>query len=230
MTKSHKILLTFPFVILNIVIEGENMYINQLVKKNLQSKVEANKSEKMNNLLDSAFKLFVDKGIKKTSIQDIVDQAGVAKGTFYLYFKDKYELQDVLLVRTSRQLFNEAYSKLKKQEEQPLEDKIIFLIDYILNKLINSKTTLYFIQKNLSLGIYSEKVTLLIDDDELGIKELFIHDVEKENLPIDNPEVTLFMILELVSSTAYTSITKDVPLPINEYKPILYKTIRTLLR
>ena len=43
MTKSHKFLLTFPFVILNIVIEGENMYINQLVKKNLQSKVEANK-------------------------------------------------------------------------------------------------------------------------------------------------------------------------------------------
>ena len=54
------------------------------------SKVENNKNEKLNTLLDTSFKLFTEKGIKHTSIQDIVDNAGVAKGTFYLYFKDKY--------------------------------------------------------------------------------------------------------------------------------------------
>ena len=160
MTKSHKILLTFPFVILNIVIEGENMYINQLVKKNLQSKVEANKSEKMNNLLDSAFKLFVDKGIKKTSIQDIVDQAGVAKGTFYLYFKDKYELQDVLLVRTSRQLFNEAYSKLKNQEEQPLEDKEVLVVEDIID---SGRTLSYLLDVLKRRNPNSVKLCTLLD-------------------------------------------------------------------
>ena len=58
---------------------------------------EDNKLEKERRLLDTAFKLFTEKGVKDTSIQDIVDNANVAKGTFYLYFKDKYEIRDVLI-------------------------------------------------------------------------------------------------------------------------------------
>ena len=52
-------------------------------------KVEHNKRQKRDSLLDSAFSLFINNGFTKTSISDIVKQAGVAKGTFYLYFRDK---------------------------------------------------------------------------------------------------------------------------------------------
>ena len=40
------------------------------------------KEEKETRLLNTAFKLFTEKGIKETSIQEIVDNASVAKGTF----------------------------------------------------------------------------------------------------------------------------------------------------
>ena len=53
--------------------------------------IQETKENKKNRLLDTGFKLFTEKGIQNTSIQDIVDNANVAKGTFYLYFKDKYE-------------------------------------------------------------------------------------------------------------------------------------------
>ena len=56
---------------------------------------------KESKLLDTAYKLFTQKGIKNTSIQEIVDNADIGKGTFYLYFKDKYELRDVLIYRKS---------------------------------------------------------------------------------------------------------------------------------
>ena len=52
-----------------------------------KEKTEGN--DKESRLLNTAFKLFTEKGMKDTSIQDIVDNANVAKGTFYLYFKDK---------------------------------------------------------------------------------------------------------------------------------------------
>ena len=55
------------------------------------------KNDKKQRLLEGGYKLFTEKGIKATSIQNIVDKANVAKGTFYLYFKDKYELRDVLI-------------------------------------------------------------------------------------------------------------------------------------
>ena len=40
-------------------------------------------------LVDAAFAVFMDKGVATTSVDDIVEAAGVAKGTFYLYFKTK---------------------------------------------------------------------------------------------------------------------------------------------
>jgi AcrR family transcriptional regulator len=44
-------------------------------------------NNKKQRLLDTAFSLFTDKGIKNTSIQEIVDNANVAKGTFIYILK-----------------------------------------------------------------------------------------------------------------------------------------------
>ena len=49
-------------------------------------KVEVNKEMKRNALYKTAFELFTTQGITKTTVSDIVNKAGVAKGTFYLYF------------------------------------------------------------------------------------------------------------------------------------------------
>ena len=54
-------------------------------------KLENNKQQKRTSLLDTAFKLFTTQGVSKTSIAEISQKAGIAKGTFYLYFKDKLE-------------------------------------------------------------------------------------------------------------------------------------------
>ena len=57
-------------------------------------KVDENKHQKMDALFQSAYDLFLNQGIEKTSISDIAKKAGVAKGTFYLYIADKYEIRD----------------------------------------------------------------------------------------------------------------------------------------
>ena len=197
--------------------------------KEIKSKINDNKQEKERKLLNTALHLFSEKGIKKTSIQDIVKDAGIAKGTFYLYFKDKYELQDVLLAKTSHELFSKACKEATQQQFDRLDDKIVFIIDSIINELIVRPNILKFIQKNLSLGLYSEKLTDLLDSEELGIKELFVNEVKEKDIPLEYPEMTLFMIIELVSSTVFTSIVESHPLPIEEFKPHLYKTIRLLI-
>ena len=196
---------------------------------NKKSKVEENKSLKEKSLLDNAFKLFTEKGIKDTSIQEIADKSGVAKGTFYLYFKDKYELQDQLIARKSYQLFNKALKKLDKNKITSFDDQIIFIIDYIIDDLSKNKLLLKFITKNLSFGLYNEKVIKLMEDNNIKVRELFIDGISKYNPSIDNPDVTLFMIIELTSSTCFSSIMNKEPLPIDKYKPYLYKTIKGIL-
>ena len=53
----------------------------------IKSKINDNKHEKERKLVKyRSYIFFTEKGIKKTSIQDIVHDAGIAKGTFYLVF------------------------------------------------------------------------------------------------------------------------------------------------
>ena len=125
--------------------------------------------------------------------------------------------------------FSKACKEATQQQFDRLDDKIVFIIDSIINELIVRPNILKFIQKNLSLGLYSEKLTDLLDSEELGIKELFVNEVKEKDIPLEYPEMTLFMIIELVSSTVFTSIVESHPLPIEEFKPHLYKTIRLLI-
>ena len=59
--------------------------------------------ERRAQILEHAARLFGDKGYHDTSISDIINSAGIARGTFYLYFENKRgifeELVDGLLER-----------------------------------------------------------------------------------------------------------------------------------
>jgi len=195
----------------------------------ISSKIEENKEEKENNLLNAAFTLFTEKGVKKTSVQEIAQKAGVAKGTFYLYFKDKYDVQDYLIAKKSKQLFYDAMRSLEKENINDYKEKIIYIIDYVINEFIKNKLLLKFISKNLSWGIYNDKISSIMDDSSLGILDLFVEDVKRNNIKLKNPEVTLFMIIELTSSTVFSSITTGKPMLIEEFKPYLYDAIRNLI-
>ena len=194
---------------------------------------ENNENSKKQRLLDTAFSLFTNKGIKNTSIQEIVDNANVAKGTFYLYFKDKYELQDILITKKSEKLFHDALTALRKNYIKNFADQIIFIINYVIDELKKKPMLLKFISKNLSWGVYNKSIIKIYENgekDESGFYNLFIKGIKENNINIDNPEVALFMILELVSSTCFTSILEKRPLPIDDYKPYLYDTIRKFIQ
>lgn len=189
-------------------------------------------NNKKQRLLNTAFALFTEKGIKNTSIQEIVDSANVAKGTFYLYFKDKYELQDILIAKKSEKLFSDALDALRKNYIQNFSDQIIFVINHIIDELSSKPTLLKFISKNLSWGIYNKSILKIYetsDNKESSLYTIFMKGIENNNIRMENPEVTLLMIIELVSSTCFTSILEKQPLPIEEYKPYLYSTIRAMI-
>jgi AcrR family transcriptional regulator len=50
---------------------------------------QARRESRRDALVDAAFEVFMEKGVASTAVDDIVEKAGVAKGTFYLYFGTK---------------------------------------------------------------------------------------------------------------------------------------------
>lgn len=74
--------------------------------------------------------LFYQKGYNNTSIVDITNLSGIALGTFYIYFKDKYLLYKYLLLRYSHQIrkeISDATKDLSTRREKEREGLKTFL-------------------------------------------------------------------------------------------------------
>ena len=75
-------------------------------------------------------------------------------------------------------------------------------------------------------GVFNKtiiKLSSTYEEDNNDLYELFLKGVEENNIKLKNPEATLFMIIELVSSTCFTCIMYNEPLPINEIKRLINK-------
>ena len=193
-------------------------------------KVDTNKKLKENSLLRTAFEFFTTKGFSKTSITDIVSKAGVAKGTFYLYFKDKYDIRNKLISHKSSQLFKNAIADLgDKLDALPFEEKIIKVSDHIINQLNENQSLLTFISKNLSWGIFKTAITSPVSDDDVDFSSIYEKLLSEAPKGIKDPEIMLFMIIELVSSTCYSAILYKEPCSLEKLKPYLYNNIRMMI-
>ncbi|MDE7322879.1 MAG: TetR/AcrR family transcriptional regulator [Lachnospiraceae bacterium] len=195
----------------------------------MESKIDKNKQQKRQSLLETAFTLFTTKGIHKTSISDIVENAGVAKGTFYLYFKDKYDIRNKLIAYKSGEVFRRADSALKKTAIVEQEDKIIFLIDDIINQFVQDRTLMRFISKNLSWGVFKSVLLESGDDNDVDFYDIY-HSVSDGENRYENPEVMVFMIIELVGATCYSAILYNEPVGIEELKPYIFRTIKGIMQ
>jgi len=87
-------------------------------------------------LLDAGLKLFANRGYAGTSIQEIIDEAGVAKPTLYYYFENKAGLFQAIVDRALDErlcLMREAAPPGKETAEQ-LVDIIVAVTDFAARK------------------------------------------------------------------------------------------------
>ena len=198
--------------------------------RSIMGKVDVNKQQKESSLLKTAFEFFTTKGFSNTSISDIAGKAGVAKGTFYLYFKDKYDIRNKLVAHKSSQLFLNAMEELGPELKNiTFEDKIIRIIDNIVNQLNSNQSLLTFISKNLSWGVFKSALTSPAAENDVDFSQVYDMMLAEAPYKFRDPEIMLFMIIELVSSTCYSAILYSDPCTLNELKPYLYDTVRLMI-
>ena len=202
-------------------------------------KLENNKQQKRTSILDTAFKLFTTQGVSKTSIAEISQKAGIAKGTFYLYFKDKYDKRNKLISHEASKLFKNSVTALNSYADEEktknpdftitFTEQIVFIADHIINALNNNQTLLTFISKNLSWGIFKEALTTNVAEDDINFRDIYYEMLSESGLNLKEPEIMLFMIVELISSTCYSAILYKEPADIDTLKPYLYSTIKAII-
>lgn len=192
-------------------------------------KLMKTKEKKKEALFNTAYELFTTKGITSTTISDIVEKAEVAKGTFYLYFTNKYDIKNKLVVHKTQELFDAAGAALEKEQIHGLEDQMIFLIDHLINHLKDDRALLNFISKNLVMGALRSAL-LTGENSDREIYNHFLELVAADDYEYKDVDVMLFTIVELAGSAGYNSMMYEEPIPIDDYKPFLYRTVRLIIK
>ena len=192
-------------------------------------KLELNKKRKKSALYNTAFELFTTKGLAKTTISDIVENAGVAKGTFYLYFKDKYDIRNKLASNKTKDLFYAAYQAVRQNRIYGFPAQLHFMIDHILGSLRNDSQLLIFVSKNLSWNVFQEALDGQMPDNDLNFYDMYLQLIKEDEQIYEHPDLMLFSVIELASSTCYNCILYQQPVPLEEYMPYLHRAIDGIL-
>lgn len=193
-------------------------------------KAEENKRKKRTALLSQAFSLFMNKGITNTTISEIVEQADVAKGTFYIYFKDKDDLIEKLIAQKAEQLLINALDILNKHPETiKVEDKLVLIADSLLEQLNSDSRLLKFINKNLNYGIYKKALLSEEVKSDFDVMASYYEILHSDGSEWKEPVLMLYTIVELVSSTCHSIILEQEPVDLEYYKPYLFECIRRIV-
>jgi len=83
-------------------------------------------AERKRNILTAAKVVFADKGYHDAGVADIIGEAGIARGTFYLYFKSKAEVFSALVE-------NIIQTIVEQLEPPSLEDESAILNVFKMN-------------------------------------------------------------------------------------------------
>lgn len=189
----------------------------------LPTAVDQKKRNKRDRLLRSALELFLEKGPTSTSIDDIVQRAGVAKGTFYLYFKDRNDILEDLVVKEGSRLVTDSFESAHSRDPATPEEEMLFMVQELLERLRTSPELLVLIHRNLSWSVIARRFPAPAPDGEACLR------LSKAKSPEEFRKLA-FMIFELVFSVAYSSIVLGEPAGIDEMEPCLLAAVERLLK
>lgn len=135
-------------------------------------------------IISAAWKLFYEQGYDETTVDEIVEESGTSKGSFYHYFEGK----DALLSSLSY-LFDEKYEELKDtlDENATAIDKLIYL-NRELFLMIENSISVDLLARLFSSQLITRGERHLLDQDRTYYKlmrKILQEGQQKEELRVD---------------------------------------------
>ena len=188
------------------------------------------KEAKKQSLLSSAYALFTEKGVAKTSVDEIVRHANVAKGTFYLYFKDKGDLLQQLVYKISYNVLNEAYQSMQEQKSVDFTKNVLSMLDYVIEYFKKNRLVLRLIERNFSWPMVEKQLASLTDPLWQKLVEALEVSPLAQKYTQDEMFKIIYVLVEMCGSICYSSIMEENPASIDHMKPVLYEIVRKTLQ
>lgn len=121
---------------------------------------EEEKEQIKTKLMDAAIVRFKEKGLKKVSIRELTQAAGIAQGGFYSFFDSKETLLAALVNKRISEKAQVLIEHLPEIPENTLHDPVKFISDQLYATGMHLKDNLIF------NNIISDSMKILLGDNE----------------------------------------------------------------
>lgn len=172
-------------------------------------------SGKREKILRTALALFAKFGYKKTSVDDIANQSDVAKGTVYLYFKNK---EDILInvFRGFGQSYFEMMNKKLPKAGDPVETIKTYLHTVVSFHTKNAQLVEMSYERHLEMEkLTNERTEVgnvfrdIVNKDQLLLEELLQRGIDSGQLEIKDVHATANTIRKALESIIHPHFLDD---------------------
>jgi AcrR family transcriptional regulator len=156
--------------------------------------------ERRSEILDTAEKLFHIKGYEKCTVNDILKEVAIAKGTFYYYFKSKQEVLDAIVARYTEIVVNRVAEILETGKLSPEEKLLSAFMSMNVNNQVGSEI-LEEMHKTENALLHQRTLSQMISALAPALATIVEEGVEKKvwncRYPLQNMQIFLAATLTL---------------------------------
>ena len=196
----------------------------------MDESAKTKKLEKKIRILEAAFSLFKQNSVGSTAIDDVVKATGIARGTFYLYFRDKTDLMEQLVMYKSAEYAKEIFRELFAEADMASMDlKTLaetFISGYI-DFLVNNKEILAVLSKNMSACIRKEAESP--DPEFEKYYGVILSKMQEYGYEPEKAHIIFYILMDMIGSVCCDAILLGKPYTIDEIRgPVVTSALNIL--
>jgi AcrR family transcriptional regulator len=191
-------------------------------------KRDINRRKRVQDLIDAGLSLFLERGIEAVTIDEVAREAGMAKGNFYRYFRDKADLVEAVIepvASTTREAVQACDDKLREADGR---DDAVAAYSELGNRLIGALAMhpdamcLYLQERRAPATTARQAISDLatdLDDRAITLSQVA---VDRQLVAISDPRVSAVAVLGAVEALALASVRNQVQMdPIATTKSLI---------
>jgi AcrR family transcriptional regulator len=173
------------------------------MKKTRKSPTQERSQVMVESILESAARIFAEKGFAGTNTNLIAKAAGVSVGSLYQYFSNKEELIAALHERHSRELLQQMSVTLDQAKGLSLSQTIKQLVDCVLDEHLRNPQLHRILEVEFPFyeDVYSDN---LVDQKIVERCKEFLS-LHKKSITLKDLETGSYLFLKTLTSLSHTS-------------------------
>ena len=191
-------------------------------------KRDINRRKRVQDLIEAGLSLFLERGIEAVTIDEVAREAGMAKGNFYRYFRDKADLVEAVIepvASTTREAVQACNARLREADGRV---DAVAAYEELGNRLIGALAMhpdamcLYLQERRAPATTARQAISDLatdLDDRAMALSQVA---ADRQLVAISDPQVSAIAVLGAVEALALASVRNQVQMdPIETTKSLI---------